>query len=217
MLFLPKEVETVITTLQGAGYSPYLVGGCVREMLRGKKQEFASLQTLSVTRANTNTIHFVRRASTTPDSELQTRMKEYSLRVRNSMVLTANAGSTVVDSGMRRLMTFEGEQGDMSPSKLEDVQQHVEPEYVRPAETYGDVLDEFMRKLELPAVPVLLGMVLGNMTETNFRRALLISDGSPRIFVSSVYCWIFIALIVVVILGILRGKMKEAKNTKAEQ
>lgn len=36
MLFLPKEVETVITTLQGAGYSPYLVGGCVREMLRGK-------------------------------------------------------------------------------------------------------------------------------------------------------------------------------------
>lgn len=37
MLFLPKEVETVITTLQGAGYSPYLVGGCVREMLRGKE------------------------------------------------------------------------------------------------------------------------------------------------------------------------------------
>ena len=73
------------------------------------------------------------------------------------------------------------------------------------------VMAWFMRKLELPAVPVLLGMVLGNMTETNFRRALLISDGSPRIFVSSVYCWIFIALIVVVILGILRGKMKETK------
>ena len=63
----------------------------------------------------------------------------------------------------------------------------------------------------------MLGMVLGNMTETNFRRALLISDGSPSIFFGSVYCWIFIALIVVVILGILRGKMKEAKNTKAEQ
>ena len=73
------------------------------------------------------------------------------------------------------------------------------------------VMAWFMRKLELPAVPVLLGMVLGNMTETNFRRALLISDGSPKIFFSSVYCWIFIALIVVVIIGILRGKMKEAK------
>ena len=68
-----------------------------------------------------------------------------------------------------------------------------------------------MRKLELPDVPVMLGMVLGNMTETNFRRALLISDGSPSIFFGSVYCWIFIALIVVVIFGILRGKMKEAK------
>ena len=36
MAFLPKEVDTVIAALQGAGYSPYLVGGCVREMLRGK-------------------------------------------------------------------------------------------------------------------------------------------------------------------------------------
>ena len=59
--------------------------------------------------------------------------------------------------------------------------------------------------------------VLGNMTETNFRRALLISDGSPKIVFSSVYCWIFIALIVVVIIGILRGKMKETKNEKVEQ
>ncbi len=32
---LPKEVESVITALQGEGYSPYLVGGCVRELLRG--------------------------------------------------------------------------------------------------------------------------------------------------------------------------------------
>lgn len=37
MPFLPKEVKTVIAALQNAGYSPYLVGGCVREMLRGKE------------------------------------------------------------------------------------------------------------------------------------------------------------------------------------
>ena len=37
MGFLPKEVKTVIQTLQSAGYSPYLVGGCVRELLRGKE------------------------------------------------------------------------------------------------------------------------------------------------------------------------------------
>ncbi len=72
----------------------------------------------------------------------------------------------------------------------------------------------FMRKLELPAVPVLLGMVLGNMTETNFRRALLISNGSPSIFVGSVFCWIFIALIAIVVLGIVRSKIKEARAAK---
>ena len=54
------------------------------------------------------------------------------------------------------------------------------------------------------------------MTETNFRRALLISDGNPKIFFSSVFCWIFIALIVIVIGGVLRGNLKEAKKKKEE-
>lgn len=67
------------------------------------------------------------------------------------------------------------------------------------------------KKLDLPAVPILLGMVLGNMTETNFRRALLISNGSPKIFFSSVFCWIFIGLIVIVLFTLIRSKIKEAK------
>ena len=79
------------------------------------------------------------------------------------------------------------------------------------------IVSYLMRKLELPAVPMLLGLVLGSMTETNFRRALLISDGSPRIFFSSIFCWIFIALIVIVIGGVLRGNMKEAKAKKEEE
>ena len=78
------------------------------------------------------------------------------------------------------------------------------------------VISYLMRKLELPAVPMLLGLVLGGMTETNFRRALLISDGSPKIFFSSVFCWIFIALIVIVIGGVLRGNLREAKKKKEE-
>ena len=71
------------------------------------------------------------------------------------------------------------------------------------------------KKLELPAVPILLGMVLGNMTETNFRRALLISNGSPKIFFSSVFCWIFIGLIAIVLFTMIRGKIKEAKAKEA--
>ena len=66
-----------------------------------------------------------------------------------------------------------------------------------------------LRKLDMPAVPILLGMVLGSMTETNFRRALLISDGSPSIFFSSIYCIIFLVLIVVAVVAIVRGKLKE--------
>ena len=68
-----------------------------------------------------------------------------------------------------------------------------------------------LRKLELPPVPILLGLVLGSMTETNFRRALLISNGSPRIFFSSVYCIIFLVLIVAAVGTIVHGKMKERK------
>lgn len=73
------------------------------------------------------------------------------------------------------------------------------------------VIAWILRKIDLPAVPILLGMVLGSMTETNFRRALLISNGSPSIFFSSVYCWIFTALIVFAIFTIVRNKLKTQK------
>ena len=75
------------------------------------------------------------------------------------------------------------------------------------------ILAWFMRKIDLPAVPVLIGLVLGNMTETNFRRALLISDGSPAIFVQSFYCWIFLALIAVAVFVIIRSKAQEKKSS----
>ena len=77
------------------------------------------------------------------------------------------------------------------------------------------VLAWVLRKLDLPPVPILLGLVLGSMTETNFRRALLISDGSPSIFFQSIYCKIFLALIVVALAAIIRGKLKEAKAAKS--
>ena len=71
-----------------------------------------------------------------------------------------------------------------------------------------------LRKLDLPAGPILLGMVLGSMTETNFRRALLISNGNPGIFFSSIFCWIFVALIIFAVAAIVRGKIKEQKAAK---
>jgi putative tricarboxylic transport membrane protein len=76
------------------------------------------------------------------------------------------------------------------------------------------VLAWILRKLELPPVPILLGLVLGSMTETNFRRALLISNGNPSIFFQSIYCKIFLVLIIVALAAIIRGKLKESKAAK---
>lgn len=76
------------------------------------------------------------------------------------------------------------------------------------------VLAWLLRKLDLPAVPILLGMVLGSLTETNFRRALLISNGNPGIFFSSIYCWIFVVLILFAVATIVRGKLREGKSAK---
>lgn len=78
------------------------------------------------------------------------------------------------------------------------------------------ILAWIFRKLELPPVPILLGLVLGKMTETNFRRALLISNGSPKIFFSSVYCIIFLILIIAAVGTIVRGKVLERKAAKKE-
>ncbi|MBM6975762.1 tripartite tricarboxylate transporter permease [Intestinimonas butyriciproducens] len=71
-----------------------------------------------------------------------------------------------------------------------------------------------LRKLDLPPVPILLGLVLGRMTETNFRRALLISNGDPSIFIQSIYCKIFLALIIIAVGAIVRGKLKEQKAAR---
>lgn len=71
-------------------------------------------------------------------------------------------------------------------------------------------------KLDFPTVPILLGLVLGNMTETNFRRALLLSNGSPKIFVGSGYCIAFLVLIAVAVGMIIKSKVNERKPAKGE-
>ncbi|MBI4289985.1 MAG: tripartite tricarboxylate transporter permease [Betaproteobacteria bacterium] len=50
-------------------------------------------------------------------------------------------------------------------------------------------------------IPLLLGLVLGEMVETNYHRALLISGGSYSIFFSSIICKILIFLTVLSLAG----------------
>jgi len=44
------------------------------------------------------------------------------------------------------------------------------------------VLGFFMKKLEYPAAPMVLALVLGNLLETSLRQSMIISNGNPSIF-----------------------------------
>ncbi len=73
------------------------------------------------------------------------------------------------------------------------------------------VLGFFFRKLDVPTVPIILGILLGNDMEDSLRRAMTISDGDPTYLFSS---WIAIVLWVAAVLGFvapmfLRGVLKK--------
>ena len=74
-------------------------------------------------------------------------------------------------------------------------------------------IKDVKKQLTLTAIfSILLGLVLGRMTEENFRRALIISDGSWSIFASSPVCIAFLVLIAVTLFIIIRGKITETAS-----
>jgi putative tricarboxylic transport membrane protein len=69
------------------------------------------------------------------------------------------------------------------------------------------VIGYFMVKVKMPMAPLVLGVVLGDLMEQNFRRGLSITNGDPVIFFSSTICitlWI-LALAVVIVPPALRA------------
>ena len=58
-----------------------------------------------------------------------------------------------------------------------------------------------------PVVPLLLGIILGPMAESNLKRALVISDGSPLIFVTRPISVVFIVLTVLSVYASIRSSM----------
>lgn len=74
------------------------------------------------------------------------------------------------------------------------------------------LLAYFLTKIDFPTIPILLGLVLGDTTEENFRRSLILSDGSWSIFASSPICIAFLILILFTVLLILYGKIRDFKK-----
>ncbi len=59
-------------------------------------------------------------------------------------------------------------------------------------------------KLNLPVTPVLLGIVLGPLAESNFRRALILSEGNYLTFVTNPISLFFLILILVTVASFIR-------------
>jgi putative tricarboxylic transport membrane protein len=45
------------------------------------------------------------------------------------------------------------------------------------------IVGYLMRRFDVPVAPCIIGMILGPLAEENFRRALMITQGNPTVFV----------------------------------
>jgi len=73
------------------------------------------------------------------------------------------------------------------------------------------------RKVNLPLAPIVLALVLVPMAETNYRRALIIADGSHSIFLTQPITLVLLTLAVLSFLGPLYGSLRKGIKQTAEQ
>ena len=78
------------------------------------------------------------------------------------------------------------------------------------------VIGYLMKKVDLPAAPVIMGIILGPLLETHFRRALIISNGSYSTFFMHPMSAIFLcAAIVSLLYPLIKWAMKKKSVTPA--
>ena len=66
---------------------------------------------------------------------------------------------------------------------------------IRQGEIFG-IIGYFVRKFDLNAAAIVLGLILGPIGENGLRRSLYLSDGDPTILFSTPLCWMLILLCV---------------------
>ena len=75
------------------------------------------------------------------------------------------------------------------------------------------ILGYFMKKNNYPVAPVVLGLILGEMFEEQFRRGMKLGGGTFSRFYTSPICWFFIALVVLIVGSVvLKSRKKEKSN-----
>lgn len=78
------------------------------------------------------------------------------------------------------------------------------------------VLGYFLDKMKYSPAPIVLGLILGNMIDENFRRTLIVSSGDPMLFLSRPISLIFFLVIVYTILHQVFSRKKPAGAAMAE-
>jgi putative tricarboxylic transport membrane protein len=68
------------------------------------------------------------------------------------------------------------------------------------------LLGYFMKKVDYPAVPLILGLILGPMFEESLRQALILAQGNPIVFLHRPVTGVVLAFIAIVILWGVAGK-----------
>ncbi len=72
------------------------------------------------------------------------------------------------------------------------------------------IIGYFLRKSDYPIAPIVLGLILGEMFEENFRRAVKLAQGDFLIFFTKPICLVFIAFsILSLVLPLLKKKAKK--------
>jgi putative tricarboxylic transport membrane protein len=76
------------------------------------------------------------------------------------------------------------------------------------------IVSYFLRRMDFQLVPILLGIVLGPLAEKNFRRAMVISEGSFKIFFTRPISCAFLLIAVGSVLVFAWRNYKSAKQAK---
>jgi len=77
-------------------------------------------------------------------------------------------------------------------------------------------LGYFMRYFGLPFLPAVLGVVLGNIVESNYRRSLVLSGGDIGIFFEDPIAIAFFVLAALIMVGSLLGEWRASRAAKAK-
>ena len=73
------------------------------------------------------------------------------------------------------------------------------------------IIGYFMRKFHFPIPPLAIAFLLSELVESNFRRSLLLSQGSPWIFFTRPISVAFLILTALVVVGMILRSRKDRK------